>query len=296
MRIFSGRGVLLGAALWLCTAGAVNYSVLISTSFLYHNYRHNSNVVALKRLLMDNGYEGRHICAFTRDDVTGDSRNPYKEEGLLCVGDYLLRRGRDFAVERRSSTYWDVLALLSGKDAKLLGLDESSNLLIYITGHGGEGFIKFCNRSYFYRDDLTNCILKIQEARRVNKILVIVDTCQADTLLDHRRLAGQNISVITTSEQGRSSMSLESNDDFGVFPIDMFVKRLYDLHRQGVSSVGGAAAEAELGEMLGKYFTEDVIKSKVSIHGDRSSLYRDFFFQRPASPPGAPPAKLSVNC
>jgi phosphatidylinositol glycan class K len=85
--------------------------------------------------------------------------------------------------------------------------DENSNVLVYLTGHGGEEFLKFQDTEEITSQDLADAfeqmwqqqryvqercccivavrlltILSIITIIRYNELLFIVDTCQANTL------------------------------------------------------------------------------------------------------------------
>jgi GPI-anchor transamidase subunit K len=249
---------------------AVNFSVLLNLSCFFHNYRHTSNVMAIRKILVDNGYTDEEVVLFCRDDVSQDNRNLLK--GEISVGMESLRKGQDY-VKGETGGYWDVLSMLRGKHRKLVEMDESSNLLLYITGHGGDGFMKFCNMEYLYRDDLTKAILEIQAVRGIGKVLVIVDTCQADTVIDYRKIEGKNIAVISTSKKGEESFSDEINWHLGVFPIDLFVRTLYQMKKDGKLD-----GESTL-EDLCREFKPEQVKSTVSLRGNKGFRVKDFFFQ-----------------
>lgn len=258
--------------LLLLSAHCAHYALLINTSSLFHNYRHTSNVLALNSILRSGGYREDNMVTLLKDEVLSDPRNV---RAKLCVGGAALVPGVDFVHDGAGATYWDVLSCLSGRHRKLVGMDGSSTLVIYITGHGGELFIKYCNREYFYREDITRAILKIQEVRRIKKMLIIIDTCQADSLLDMDRISREgNITVIATSKVGESSLSANPNEAYGVYPIDLFIERLHTLHRQGDKL--HKHKNVKLNELIAAEFTKDRIKATVVVYnGDVS--YHSFF-------------------
>jgi glycosylphosphatidylinositol transamidase (GPIT) subunit GPI8 len=55
---------------------------------------------------------------------------------------------------------------------------ERSNVLIYLTGHGGDGFLKFNDYEEVSSHDIADAVEQMHQQRRYNEMLLIVDTCQ----------------------------------------------------------------------------------------------------------------------
>ncbi|KAI5191362.1 GPI-anchor transamidase subunit K [Nematocida sp. AWRm77] len=258
-------GVLLGAAESLCR----NKAILIDCSFQYENYRHASNVLGLQSLLEKNGYTEEDISVFMVDDVLDDPRNPF---GQMCVGEEFLERGVDYTPKRRGASYFEVLNMVSGEDPVLLGADKSTNLLVYVTGHGGDGFIKHCNREYFYTEDFTRALSRLQEVREVGQVLFISDTCQAASLVDVSQLPA-NVCVLSTSKVGESSYSVDFNQTLRNFPIDMFVA-----HLRKAEGEGALQTSQKFFEIYEEVFPFSVLHSTLTVHG--RFCFADFLYQR----------------
>ena len=56
------------------------------------------------------------------------------------------------------------------------------NLLLYLAGHGGDGFLKFGDVGEVSSEDLLSTLGEMKIKRLFNKALIIVDTCQAGTI------------------------------------------------------------------------------------------------------------------
>ncbi|KAI5186267.1 GPI-anchor transamidase subunit K [Nematocida homosporus] len=264
----------LGLLLLLSAVSAANKAILICCSWQYENYRHFANVLALQSLLERNGYSPKDIAIFMKEDILANRRNPSEQ---LWVGDESLEPTKDYTPKRRDQSYYDILNLIAGEDEVLLGADAQTNLLIYITGHGGDGFIKYCNRSYFYREDITKALIRLQSVRRLGKVLFIADTCQADSLVDASQLP-DNVTLISTSLLGESSHSANFNHRLNIFPIDLFVMQL-------TKAIKSPAIQALTFKDLTKHeLSFGSLLSTVSIHGPDAYL-QDFLWQthRPSS-------------
>jgi GPI-anchor transamidase subunit K len=70
--------------------------------------------------------------------------------------------------------------------SKRLQTSAGSNVLIYMTGHGGDEFLKFQDSEEISSRDIADSIAQMWEKRRYNEILFMVDTCQAGTLFKVR--------------------------------------------------------------------------------------------------------------
>lgn len=60
--------------------------------------------------------------------------------------------------------------------------NSKTNLLLYMTGHGGDHFFKFRDQEDFTTADLRGAFEQLQIMKRFNSILFISDTCQAFTM------------------------------------------------------------------------------------------------------------------
>lgn len=254
---------------FLSSVMCINKALLINCSWQYGNYRHFSNFIALQSALEANGFSPSDISVFSKQDLLTDRRmrNPN-----IQTDQCTLVEGVDYTAKRRHSSYFDILNMISGKDSIFLDADSSTNLLIYITGHGGDGFIKYCNRKYFYTRDLTDALIRLQEIRKLGKVLFISDTCQADTLLDKERLPS-NVTFLSTSLKGESSQSAAFSEELNIFPIDIFAMNLHEIISQK-----RIKKKESLSETIQKRMPLSLIKSTVSFTGPDISL-NDFIVQ-----------------
>lgn len=104
--------------------------------------------------------------------------------------------------------------------SKHLLSDASSNILLYLTGHGGDGFLKFQDNEEIGSRDLGDAIGQMWEKRRYGRMLVMVDTCQANTL--YQDIWSPGVLATGSSELGENSYSHHSDMDIGVAVIDSF--------------------------------------------------------------------------
>jgi len=136
--------------------------------------------------------------------------------------------GDDVEVDYRGYevTVQNFVRLLTGRvnegtpKSKQLLTDEGSNILIYMTGHGGDGFLKFQDSEEITSVELADAFEQMWQKKRYHEVLFIVDTCQAESL--SQKLYSPNILGIGSSKVGEDSLSHHGDPTIGVYVIDRY--------------------------------------------------------------------------
>ncbi|ADM12234.1 glycosylphosphatidylinositol transamidase subunit Gpi8 [Encephalitozoon intestinalis ATCC 50506] len=186
--------------LYALSVAAKNYAILMNSSRGFHNYRHMANVYIFYNVLKENGFKDDQILIISYENQIEDIRN-VDRGGVYIDEDQRIPYS---AFTPSSNALADLLNALEGRNIKLKDADESSNVFIYLNGHGNETFLKFGNIHFMTKDDLMARILKLAE--RVNKILLVLDTCQAEALID-REILPSNVFIVATSKTGQPAIS-----------------------------------------------------------------------------------------
>lgn len=204
-----------------------NWAVLVGASTFWFNYRHSANTLSIYHTIRKLGVPDRNIILMLADDVACNPRNPFggsvfndlHSESLNVYGDdaQVDYRGREVTVETLIRLLTDRLPSGTPRSKRLL-TDSGSNILIYMTGHGGNNFLKFQDAEEVNSEDLAQAFEQMHAKRRYRSILFMIDTCQAATLADNFR--SPNILAISSSRKGQSSFSVI------VFFFDSFSIRL----------------------------------------------------------------------
>lgn len=260
-----------------------NWAVLVCSSRFWLNYRHIANTLSIYRTVKRLGIPDSNIILMLADDVACNPRNPFAATvynnnrriidlyGSNIEVDY---RGYDVTVE-------NTIRVLTGRvkpgtpRSKQLLTNDKSNILVYMTGHGGEEFLKFQDNEEIGAYDIADVFAQMYEKRRYNEILFMVDTCQAATLFS--RIYSPNILAIASSQAGEPSYSHHSDMDIGTAVIDRFT--YYNLETLEKVNRGG---KETLGQLFATYDPK-LISSHPGIRTDlfkRStdhSLATDFF-------------------
>jgi phosphatidylinositol glycan class K len=71
--------------------------------------------------------------------------------------------------------------------SKRLLTDAGSNVLIFLTGHGGEEFLKFQDAQELLSRDLADAVAQMHMKHRFNEMLIIADTCKAASMFNDVR-------------------------------------------------------------------------------------------------------------
>lgn len=128
-------------------------------------------------------------------------------------------RGYDVNVE-------NFVRLLTGRveehvpRSKRLLTDDRSNVLVFMTGHGGEDFLKFQDNEELGAQDIADAFAQMWEKKRYHELLFMIDTCQAESMFS--RIYSPNILSASSSRTGEPSYSHHADNDIGVAVIDRF--------------------------------------------------------------------------
>ncbi|KIS00107.1 phosphatidylinositol glycan, class K [Cryptococcus deuterogattii 2001/935-1] len=209
-----------------------NWAVLVCSSRYWFNYRHMANTLAMYRTLKRLGLPDSNIILMLADDVACNARNAFPATVYANAGKMLDLYGEGIEVDYKGYevTVESFLRLLTGRHeatvprSKRLLSDASSNVFIYMTGHGGNEFLKFQDNEEVSAYDVADAIEQMWEKRRYNKLLYVIDTCQANTM--YSKFYSPEIIATGSSSLGESSYSHHNDMDIGVAVIDSFTHNI----------------------------------------------------------------------
>ncbi|AOA65212.1 Glycosyl phosphatidyl inositol transamidase complex subunit [Komagataella phaffii CBS 7435] len=205
-----------------------NWAVLVSSSRFWFNYRHMANVLSFYRTVKRLGIPDSQIILMMSDDVACNPRNAFpgsvfnnKDRALDLYGDNIEvdYRGYEVTVENFIRLLTDRWGPDHPRSKRLL-TDENSNIFIYLTGHGGEDFLKFQDAEEISSYDIADAFQQMAEKKRYNEIFFMIDTCQANTM--YSKFYSPNILAVGSSRLDESSYSHHSDTELGVAVIDRF--------------------------------------------------------------------------
>ncbi|WOG92923.1 hypothetical protein DCAR_0312201 [Daucus carota subsp. sativus] len=205
-----------------------NWAVLVCTSRFWFNYRHMANTLSLYRTVKRLGIPDERIILMLADDMACNARNKYPAQVFNNENHMLNLYGDNVEVDYRGYevTTENFFRVLMGRHesavprSKRLLSDEGSHILLYMTGHGGDEFLKFQDSEELQSHDLADAVKQMKEKRRFKELLIMVDTCQAATLFS--QLQSPGVLAIGSSKKGENSYSHHLDSDVGVSVVDRF--------------------------------------------------------------------------
>lgn len=279
---------LLLLAPYALTEHTSNWAVLVSTSRFWFNYRHLANVLSLYRTVKRLGIPDSQIILMLPDDMACNPRNAFPgtvynnaDRALDLYGDNIEvdYRGYEVTVENFIRLMTDRVSEDMPRSKRLL-TDDRSNILVYMTGHGGNEFLKFQDAEEISAFDLADAFEQMWEKKRYHEILFMIDTCQANTM--YSKFYSPNILATGSSEIDQSSYSHHADNDVGVAVIDRYTYYNLDFLE---TQVREPTSKLTLGDLFDSY-DEEKIHSHPGVRYDlfpggeeaaRRRLVMDFF-------------------
>lgn len=207
---------------------ASNWAVIVSTSRYFFNYRHSTNALVVYDAVRRMGIPDSRILLMLAEDHACDGRNRYPATAYAEAS-----RGRnlypgDIEVDYRGHevTGGAFLRVLSGRHgagtppSKALRSTNESSVLVFLTGHGGEGFLKFQDAEEVTSGDIAAAIRDMHLGGRFRRLLLMSDTCKAGTLADAIDVPG--VAALGSSRTGENSYAAGHDDHIGVALVDRF--------------------------------------------------------------------------
>lgn len=250
-----------------------NWAVLVSSSRYWYNYRHAANVLSIYRSIKRLGIDDSHIILMLADDMACDARNPWPGTIFNNAHHHLNVYGSDAEVDYRGEevTVENFIRLLTGRHqegtprSKKLLTDEGSNILIYLTGHGGNGFLKFQDKGELTSTEVADSFRQMHQKKRYNEILFIVDTCQAESM--SIEFDSPNIIGMGSSKIGQDSLSHHGDSSIGVYVIDRFTYHVLNfLERLNVNRAHNTSLK-ELFKVCPESLCMSTVKVRLDLYG-----------------------------
>ncbi|KAL6246682.1 glycosylphosphatidylinositol anchor biosynthesis [Rhinocladiella similis] len=256
MRLLHSLWAFLALASIAWAAHTSNWAVLVSTSRFWFNYRHLANTLSLYRTVKRLGIPDSQILLLLPDDMACNPRNAFSGTVYSNADRRMDLYGENVEVDYRGYevTVENFIRLLTDRweegvpASKRLQTDEGSNILIYMTGHGGSEFLKFQDSEEISSWDLADAFSQMREKKRYNEMLFMIDTCQANTL--YRQFYAPGVIATGSSEEDESSYSHHADNDVGVAVIDRWTYYVLEFLE---TQVTGPTSDKTLGDLFDSY-------------------------------------------
>ena len=261
MKLLACLSLLSFIAFLASAAHTSNWAVLVSTSRFWFNYRHLANTLSLYRTVKRLGIPDSQILLMLPDDMACNPRNVFPGVVYSNSDRRMDLYGENVEVDYRGYevTVENFIRLLTDRwedgvpASKRLQTDEGSNILIYMTGHGGSEFLKFQDAEEISSWDLADAFAQMREKRRYNELLFMIDTCQANTM--YRHMYSPGIVATGSSEEDESSYSHHADNDVGVAVIDRWTYYVLEFLE---TQVTGPTSEKTLADLFDSYDIEKI--------------------------------------
>ena len=277
-----------------------NWAVLVCTSRFWFNYRHVANTLAMYHSVKRLGIPDSQIILMLADDMPCNARNAHKTQMFHLPKAVRQRRqrsgdsggraqlnlyGTDVEVDYRGAevTVEALLRVLTGRHApgvpasKRLATDEHSNVFLFMSGHGGDEFLKFQDAEEVSARDLADAFAEMHTTRRYSELLMIADTCQAGTLCfpeGHPMPPG--VVCAGSSQKGQNSYAQHNDRSVGVSLLDRFTAAMLEfleehVHPGSSSVVLSTAAPTAAPKSMQDFFSH--------LFGQRHELHSEPVFR-----------------
>ncbi|KAI9569932.1 peptidase C13 family-domain-containing protein [Boletus coccyginus] len=248
-----------------------NWAVLVCASRYWFNYRHMANALGMYRTVKRLGIPDSNIILMLADDVACNTRNKFPGSVYAKAGRHLDLYGDNIEVDYRGYevTVENFIRLLTGRvnpsvpRSKRLLTDDRSNVFVYMTGHGGNEFLKFQDNEEISAFDIADAFEQMWQKKRYNELLFMIDTCQANTM--YSQFYSPNILATGSSEIEENSYSHENDNDIGVSVIDSYTHFVLEF-MEGINKTSQVSVQD-----LFSAYDPAVIRSHAGV---RSDLFR----------------------
>uniref|UniRef100_K3WBE6 GPI-anchor transamidase n=2 Tax=Globisporangium ultimum (strain ATCC 200006 / CBS 805.95 / DAOM BR144) TaxID=431595 RepID=K3WBE6_GLOUD len=234
-----------------------NWAVVVDTSRFWSNYRHIANALSLYHSVKRLGIPDSQIILMLADQMPCNARNCFPGEVFNSRTQKINLYGKNVEVDYRGAevTVANFITVLTGRHkpgtpaSKKLDTDENSNIFIFMTGHGGDGFLKFQDFEELSSQDIADAIQEMHVKKRYHEIFFMVDTCQAGSLSN--AIVSPNVVTIGSSQTGESSYAHHSDEELGLAVIDRFTFSTLDYLQR--MKVGDWIRNSSLRELFNFY-------------------------------------------
>jgi phosphatidylinositol glycan class K len=165
-----------------------------------------------------------------------ESRNAYPGEIVLSELGIVIRTCQeniDINFQESDFHNYQLLDIFRGRKLnqfngfRQLNSDKNSKIIVIITSHGGENFIKVRNFLVVLTDELNRTLNEMYIKGKYKELLFVLDTCEGYTLYNHVNV--HNIYFISSSTLGQKSSSYSYDENLMGPTVDKFHFLMYNM-------------------------------------------------------------------
>ncbi|KAL0212441.1 hypothetical protein RCL1_006067 [Eukaryota sp. TZLM3-RCL] len=228
-----------------------NHVLLLSTSRSWLNFRHFFNVKLVHDYAVDHAFLSTHITVAVADEYFFNPRH------IKPVNSY-------FKIDHSGDSV--TLDLFDSLLDTFVSSYTNSSLLLYLTGHGGNEFLKFQDHNHLSSSRFANTVTRLLDRKVFSHVLIVLDTCQASTLFSKLDKSLPNLSWIASSSINEDSISTEYDSTMGVFLQDRFTSEFIKLLRKRpntlISDIPKLLSRRLIGSTVVVHYSKDFVLNK----------------------------------
>lgn len=213
-----------------------HWAVLISPSTSWANYRHQADVFAMYQLLKKHGYDDDHIIVIVEDNLANSKENA-EQAGKIFVEVGGEDVHKDVKVDYHFSDLQpaDIADIMLGKQSgrlpQVLHTTESSDVLFFWSGHGGDYDGPLWGQenatSYFGSERIRQIAQQMHEQGKYRRMMFAIETCFSG--IWGKALTGiPDVIAITAANQYEPSKADVQDRELGVFLSNAFARSFRD--------------------------------------------------------------------
>lgn len=244
------------------------HAIVVSSSRGFHNQRHYTNAQLVSKTLLDLGLPRDNLHLFLASEADRELKLPSRgavfldeegtpapridpdEAGESVTAEFLLNyiASGEYAGRGNGETH--------GKDNTKGGV----NLLLFITGHGAPGALKFQDWDILSSRDLSRAIRIAKKLGYIENLMLVVDSCHAEHFA--RILGGMPwFAGVSSSSADESSYSIFNDRTTRVSLLDRFTRSFVDAMQKGSVCRRGGPEEAPA-LSIGEFFSQSLFSRK----------------------------------
>ena len=206
-------------------------AVIIAPTNGWINYRHQADGLTLYTLLRDNGVPDDHIILMLYDDIPALPENPIPGNVHHVPEGSNIRLGANVAYTGSQVTAATLNNVLTGTKTDLtpvvLDSNASTDVFIYIVGHGDPGTIDFWNGNLFTTDNITRITDTMSREQKYRQLVFMDDTCFGESIAAN--LTAPGIIYLTGASSTEPSFAATYDIDIKQWISDEFTLEAVDL-------------------------------------------------------------------
>jgi len=231
-------------------------AIVVSASRGFHNQRHYTNAQVVAQTLLDLGLPRNSLHLFLAAEADKESKLPIP--GMIAVdeeGTPAPRIDPDLAGDQVTSEFL-LNYIASGEYAQ----NGKANLLLFITGHGAPGALKFQDWDILSSRDLSRAVRVAKRLGYIEKLVLIIDSCHAEHFV--RSLEKEPwFAGVSSSSADESSYSIFNDKTTRVSLLDRFTKSFAEAAKAGsVCPKGSSEPESIL--TIREFFSSPLFSKK----------------------------------